>query len=155
MVLVCLVQHGEAVSEEVDPRRPLSERGRREVERVARLLARAGFKPARILHSGKLRAQQTAEILARELGVERVEAAQGLAPLDDPKPWFEELGRISEDTVIVGHLPFLAKLAGLMLAGSSDAEPVRFRYGGIFCFERDEKGWHLVWAVTPDIAPEL
>ncbi|MET1127888.1 MAG: phosphohistidine phosphatase SixA [Thermoproteota archaeon] len=152
-MLVCLVQHGEAVSEEVDPRRPLSERGRAEVERVARLLARAGFKPGRIIHSGKLRAQQTAEILAKELGVERVEKGEGLDPLADPAPWLERLEAASEDTVVVGHLPFLAKLAGLMLVGSQDAEPVRFRYGGVFCFEKAEGRWRLVWAVTPDVVP--
>src|SRR5688572_29245639 len=33
-----LVQHGEAVPEQVDPQRPLSEAGRRDVQAMARLL---------------------------------------------------------------------------------------------------------------------
>lgn len=154
MVLVYLVQHGEALSEEVDPRRPLSDRGRREVELVARFLARSGLKPARIVHSGKLRALQTAEILAEALGAERVEKGEGLEPLADPTPWLRRLENASEDTMVVGHLPFLAKLAGLMLVGSQDAEPVKFRYGGVYCFERAEGRWRLVWAVTPDLVRE-
>lgn len=58
-----LVQHGEALSKEQDTKRSLSEQGRREVERMANFLATAGVRVARICHSGKLRAQQTAEIL--------------------------------------------------------------------------------------------
>lgn len=38
--------------------------GREEVERVARVGAAAGVRPASILRSGKTRAQQTAEIVA-------------------------------------------------------------------------------------------
>ena len=53
-----LVQHGDAVPERLDPERPLSVAGRREVEAVGRLLAGAGARVAHVVHSGKLRAQQ-------------------------------------------------------------------------------------------------
>ncbi len=153
MVLVCLAQHGEAVPEEVDPRRPLSDRGREEVERVARLLAAAGFRPRRILHSTKLRARQTAEILARHLRPESVEEVEGLGSAFGSRPWAERLRGVGEDVVVVGHLPHLARLAGLLLAGREDADLVRFRYGGVFCLERGEDGrWRLAWAVTPEVA---
>ena len=66
-----LVQHGDAVPERLDPERPLSAAGRREVEAVARLLAGAGARVAHVVHSGKLRAQQTAELL--------VSAGRGIA----------------------------------------------------------------------------
>ncbi len=155
MVLVCLVQHGEAVSEDVDPRRPLSERGRQEVERVASFLAKIGFKPTRIVHSTKLRAKQTAEILAEKLKpVHGVEEVEGLEPLADPRPWAEKLGGIGGTLMIVGHLPHLAKLAGLLLVGNQEADIIRFRYGGVFCLERSEKGWKLAWAITPEIIPD-
>ena len=61
---LCLVQHGDAVPEETDPQRPLSERGCAEVQRVAELLAGAGVQVSTILHSGKTRAEQTARLLA-------------------------------------------------------------------------------------------
>src|SRR5437899_75323 len=80
-----LVQHGEAKPEQEDPARPLTDRGRREVERVARAARRSGVGVAEILHSGKLRAQQTAELLAAALSpVGGVRAVAGLAPTDDP-----------------------------------------------------------------------
>ena len=59
-----LVQHGEAKPEAEDPQRPLADAGRQAVEHVARQAARAGVRPQVILHSGKLRAQQTGEIMA-------------------------------------------------------------------------------------------
>ena len=64
---VYLVQHGEAKREEEDPARPLTGRGKREAEGVARAAERAGLAPAEILHSGKRRAQETAEIFAARL----------------------------------------------------------------------------------------
>jgi len=153
LTLLCLVQHGEAVSEEVDPRRPLSERGRVEVERVASFLSRAGLRVSKIIHSTKLRARETAEILARHLGAP-TEEAEGLEPRADPRPWAERLQSSVEDVMIVGHLPHLSRLASLLLLGREDAEVIRFRYGGVYCLEKGEDGrWRILWALRPDIIP--
>src|SRR5918996_6119021 len=82
-----LVQHGDAVPEQLDPERPLSAAGRRDVESVARLLARNGIRAERLAHSGKLRAQQTAELLAAALVPGMVlEAMAGLNPNDPVEP---------------------------------------------------------------------
>ncbi len=154
MVLVYLVQHGEAVPEEVDPRRPLTDRGRVEVERVAAFLFSAGVKPSVIYHSGKLRAKQTAEILASKLQPSKgVREADGLEPKADPKLWAERLNAIDEDVMIVGHLPHLARLASMLLTGNPDREVVGFRYGAVFCLERSEKGWRLLWGIRPYLLP--
>ena len=56
-----LVQHGEACAEDVDPERPLTAQGRADVERLAAFLQQAGIQVGRVIHSGKLRAEQTAE----------------------------------------------------------------------------------------------
>ncbi len=81
-----LVRHGEAMSAEEDPGRPLSDRGRREVERVARAVSGRCPSLERIAHSGKLRAQQTAEIMAEHLKpCDGVSSLPGLAPNDDPE----------------------------------------------------------------------
>jgi phosphohistidine phosphatase len=45
---VYLVQHAEAMSKEVDPDRPLSERGRRDAEQVAAMAARMGVEVSQI-----------------------------------------------------------------------------------------------------------
>ena len=148
-----LVQHGEAVPETQDPSRPLTEKGRREAESTARRAAELGVKVSKILHSGKLRAKQTAEAMAEALkpsgGVER---ADGLDPLADPAIWAERLKEAGEDLMLVGHLPHLSKLASLLLTGSPDVEPVKFRMAGILCLEREDSKWRLLWYLTPELA---
>jgi phosphohistidine phosphatase len=150
-----LVQHGEAKREEEDPSRPLTENGRIEVERVAEFLVRAGVKVDRILHSGRLRAAQTAEILARYLRPSKgVESTEGLEPLADPSIWAEKLREVDEDLMLVGHLPHLTKLVNLLTVGSSELQIVEFRYGGVVCLERKAGGsWSILWIIRPDIIP--
>src|SRR3989454_7116617 len=46
-----LVQHGEAKPEQEDPARPLTDRGRRDVERVAHAAGRSGVSVAEIVRS--------------------------------------------------------------------------------------------------------
>ncbi|MBW1942827.1 MAG: histidine phosphatase family protein, partial [Deltaproteobacteria bacterium] len=65
---VYLMQHGKPVSKEENPDRPLSEDGRRGVEKMVFLLQNCSSLPGDILHSGKTRARQTAEIIATKLG---------------------------------------------------------------------------------------
>ena len=154
-VRLYLVQHGEAKREEEDPLRPLTERGKAEVEEIAKFLAEAGIKVERILHSGKLRASQTAEILGRYLKPPKgIKATDGLEPMADPRIWAERLEKLDEDLMLVGHLPHLRKLASLLLVGRDDLEIVRFRYGGVVCLERDENNlWSLIWFIRPEIIP--
>jgi phosphohistidine phosphatase len=119
-VRLYLVQHGEAKSEEEDPERPLTDRGASDVRRVVRQATGAGSVTVeRIVHSGKTRAQQTAAAWGGVLGVP-VEEADGLAPLDDPAIWAARVTGKTGDLMLVGHVPHLAKLAGLLLAGDSD-----------------------------------
>jgi phosphohistidine phosphatase len=135
-----LVQHGESAPEREDPARPLTERGRQEVERVARTVARLrlALDLAAIHHSGKLRAQQTAEILAEHLQPARgAVQADGLAPMDDPAIARQAVEQASGSMMVVGHLPHLSRLASLLLVGDPAREVVAFRMGGIVCLGRD------------------
>jgi phosphohistidine phosphatase len=143
-----LVQHGEAKTEEEDPERPLTDRGAEGVRRVATRATHLGAgSVGRILHSGKTRARQTAEIWAEVLGVP-VDRAAGLAPLDDPNIWATRLDTGNEDLMLVGHLPHLAHLAGQLLAGDPERTPVAFRPGGLVGMERGSNGWS-VWLILP------
>ncbi|MEM4727660.1 MAG: phosphohistidine phosphatase SixA [Candidatus Bathyarchaeia archaeon] len=150
-----LVQHAEAKREEEDRARPLTDRGREEAIKVARYAARIGLHIEKIIHSGRLRALQTAEIMAEHLRPSKgVEQAENLDPLSDPKIFAERLKEIDEDTMLVGHMPHLGKLVGLLLTGDVSLEPVRFRTSGIVCLERDVNGrWGLVWAIRPEEVP--
>ena len=54
--------------------------------------------------------------------------------------------------MIVGHLPFLQKLASLALTGLESQEIVSFCMGGVVCVERGEdSAWRLVFEVVPSL----
>src|SRR5260370_9172617 len=113
-----LVQHGVAVPEAEDPARPLSAKGREEVARTAQVLARMGLSVGAIRHSGKLRARQTAELIARSVKpAEGVVEAKGLAPNDPASSTAAELADAPRHLMLFGHLPHLARLASLLVAG--------------------------------------
>ncbi len=150
---VYLVQHGEAKAEAEDPARPLTDRGRMEVQRVARHAALLGLPLAEILHPGKLRARQTAEIMADSLWPSRgLREMADMAPNDDPEKARAELEAAQEPLMLVGHLPHLSRLASSLLVGDPGREMVRFRMGAIVCLVRAERLWRLHWILTPELA---
>jgi phosphohistidine phosphatase len=152
---VYLVQHGEAKPKSVDPARSLSERGRQETQRVAAFAERLGLEVRQIRHSGKTRAEQTAAILGEALSpLDGVVAASGLAPLDDVQPVADALAQEPQPVMLVGHLPFMARLTGLLVTGVPDRSVVRFRNGGIVCLAHEEEKdtWLVAWVLTPEMA---
>ena len=150
---IYLVQHGEAVAKDVDPERPLSNGGRDDVQRVAERLAGVGLGVARIAHSGKLRAEQTANLLALTLGGERTpQARDGLGPNDPIAPVAEALAAEPEDVMLVGHLPFMARLATRLVTGAEEPAAVAFAPGSVVCLERAEDGrFAITWMVRPEL----
>jgi len=150
-VRVYLCQHGESRKEEEDPTRPLTERGRADATRVANhATVHVGVRPLRIIHSGKLRARQTAALWAEYLPRAEIVQADGLDPLADPRPWADRLQQATEDTMLVGHLPHLERLTSLLVCGDDSRRIVSYQNGGVVCLQRDEgKGWSVAWALTP------
>jgi phosphohistidine phosphatase len=150
---VYLVQHGEAEPKSVDPARPLTEQGRHEVEQVTAFAARLGLEVAQIRHSGKTRADQTATILGETLAPPGgVVTVSGLAPTDDVQPIAEALEREAQPVMLVGHLPFLGRLAGLLVNGKPDLPVVQFRNAAIVCLTQAENRWLIAWILTPEMA---
>jgi phosphohistidine phosphatase len=145
-----LVRHGDALLDSDDHRRPLSARGRSDAESVARAAAAKQVKPAGIFHSDKLRAKQTAEILARLLSpAEGVRQISGLAPEDDPLAARVELEAAEASLMLVGHLPHLGRLASLLLTGSTEKKVVDFSPATMVCLSRVSAAWELGWILTP------
>jgi phosphohistidine phosphatase len=150
-----LVQHGEAVPEDVDPARTLTASGRADIAGIAGFLAPAGVRVERVMHSGKLRAEQTAAILAAALAPKLTpEARAGLNPNDSTDGVAREAGAWDQDVMLVGHLPFMARLASRLVAGREDAGVVAFRPGSVLCLERaDQQPWTIAWMVRPELLP--
>lgn len=146
-----LVRHGEAKAANEDPTRPLTDRGRKEVEKVARAVAAKGPRVFEILHSDKLRAKQTAEILAQSLAPRGgVREIMGLSPEDDPQVAKVELEVAEAPLMLVGHLPHLSRLASVLVTGDREKEIVGFPAAAILCLSRTEGGWEVRWTLAPE-----
>ncbi|MFE8031811.1 phosphohistidine phosphatase SixA [Thiohalocapsa marina] len=149
---IYLTQHGEALPKDLDPQRPLSKQGRADVQRLATFLRQSGIRVERVLHSGKLRAEQTAALLAETLQTNAPEAQSGLAPADPVEPLASSLADAPGDLLIVGHLPFLGRLVGYLLAADTERPLVDFKPSSMACLERAPDGhWMLVWMIRPEL----
>jgi phosphohistidine phosphatase len=148
-VKLVLVQHGEALPKDEDPDRPLTDRGRQDVSALSTFLSQAEELPALVLHSGKARARQSAEVLS--VG-SAPQVRDGLAPNDDTAAFAGELAAWREDAMVVGHQPFLGKLASRLLTGNETAVALAFEPASAVCLERDGEGrWRVAWMVRPEL----
>ena len=149
---IYLVQHGEALSKEVDPGRPLSPKGEHDVARMSEVLNKSGITVDRVLHSGKMRAHQTAEVLAEKLlPMGEVEAIDGINPNDQVQAFSIEVHKLKHDVMVVGHLPFMAKLVAYLTTGEEELNIVDYQPGSVVCLEQDpEQRWRIIWMLRPD-----
>jgi phosphohistidine phosphatase len=148
-----LVQHGKSLSADIDPEKSLSAEGITEVKRIAEAAGNYGISPSSIEHSGKKRAEQTAQIFASALKPENgVHQREGLSPLDDVIPVARKLDT-DENLMLVGHLPFMEKLAAFLITGIAEKPVFRFQNGGILCLDKhpDTRTWVIKWALMPSI----
>ena len=148
-----LVRHGEALAKEVDPDQSLSAAGRANVERLAAFVGQRAVRAECILHSGKTRARQTAEILAEVMAdAGACVARDGLAPNDPTAPVANEFSGLQENTVLVGHLPFMGDLAARLVVGSEDVVVAAFRPATMVCLEHGAaRGWYVAWMLRADM----
>jgi len=145
-----LMRHGDAVSALENPQRPLSKEGCRRVEQTARMALQRNIEVSLVYHSGILRAMETAEILAAHLARNvRIAPLSGLLPEDDPTLVQAELDAASNSILLVGHLPFMGRLAGLLVAGDPDRPVVDFAPATMVCCVRAAAQWQIDWQITP------
>ncbi|OVE77739.1 phosphohistidine phosphatase SixA [bacterium F16] len=142
------VQHGKCLAREINESRPLSDKGKTDSERVASLLHKNGVSVSGVYHSGKLRAQQTAEIFAETLRIGNIHQLSGMEPNDDVGYLADQL---EPDAMYVGHLPHIDRVVSYLVSGDSDAQVATFRNSGAACLQRTESGYHIQWLVTPEI----
>jgi len=148
-----LVQHGAALGKDVDPQRPLSAQGEQDVRAMADFLGVAGIRVERIWHSGKRRAEQTAAALAKQvLPKGRIEATAGINPKDSVQEFALDADCWEDDTLVVGHLPYISRLVSLLIIGDPEREIVSYRPGSVVCLERSAAvEWTLQWMLQPDM----
>jgi len=127
-----------------DALRRLSEQGRREAQEAADALRKREARPAVVLTSPRLRARETAEIVAAALGVP-LEVREGLncgataaAYLDALRP---DEGR---DVLLVAHNPEISAFAGALAR-----KGVAFRPSTVCCFDISDESTSMEWIRHP------
>jgi phosphohistidine phosphatase len=148
--MIYLMRHADAVSDEVDPARPLSAKGRDQVARVCKVLQKArGFNPAEVWHSPLARSLETADFLLKGLGMSvPLVLTRGLTPDDDPGPMAAILKAEMRDIAVVGHEPHLGVLASLIVHGPQPRGVFYpFSKGGLLSLSTDGHRWRSEWIV--------
>ncbi len=148
-----LVQHGLANPKDEDPERNLSKEGRSEVGLIAEAARKHRIGVRRIEHGGKLRARQTAEIFEDALAPPNGLGERGdIGPVDDVKPVAGDLDA-GAGLMLVGHLPFMEKIAAYLVTGREEPKVLEFQNGGIVCLDRDPDSgtWHLKYTLFPNM----
>lgn len=150
-----LMQHGKALSEEVDPHRSLSAEGIEEVGAVARGLKFLEIRPDLIFSSTKKRAVQTAELVAQVIAystddIIKDDVFRPSAQPDEMFLYLERHGEEKENVLIVGHLPSLGHLTDALVDGT---DTVEFVNAGIVCVKSEgvQKGTgKVLWYIRPE-----
>ena len=156
---LCFLRHGEADWPnwtKPDDERPLTQRGRKEMKRVAKFLELLKFVPDAILTSPLPRASQTAEIIGKRLGIE-LQTEPALAHGFN----MERLRRLlakrnAECVMIVGHEPLLSAVYSYLLGEPSVAIDVKKGSIGRIDVDRFTGQPHgvLKWLMPPKLAGE-
>ena len=157
-----LLRHGIAAAKddpafESDSERPLTKKGIKKFRKAARGIERLGISFDAILSSPLVRARQTTDLIAEILGQESaIDEIAALAPDTSTDQLLSELTSIEgkEHVMLVGHEPFLGKLAGFLLTGKNDSDVrIPLRKGGICRIEIDTvaptQPGQMHWLLTP------
>ncbi len=150
------MRHGQANWEHwnrPDDERPLTKKGRKQVESVAQALQALKVRPQVILTSPLPRAAETAAIIADELDVECITAPL-LVPGFDVNALRQLLNEHTEgDVMLVGHEPDFSRVIAALTGGS-----VKMAKAGLARVDletpADSRG-ELVWLVPPKVLKEI
>ena len=147
-----LVRHGDALAGADDHSRPLSPEGRGDVERLALFLGTSGLRIEDIYHSGRARAAESAEILARSLSSSlRIQAIPGLDPDDPLEPVLDRIEGTTNDMMLVGHLSHIERLTATLLGGDPDHPAVEFETATMVSLTREDDVWTIEWVLRPGL----
>ena len=149
-----LVRHGKSLPKDKDAAKGLSEEGILEIEHIAGVAKKYGVNVSRIMHSEKKRALQTAEIFASAMKPDGgIQEIKGINPLDDVAAFADKI-EISDNLMLVGHLPFMQRLTSYLITGSIEKPVFKFHNGSILCMDKNSEAaqtWFIKWALMPHL----
>ena len=144
-------------AEQDDSQRPLTDKGRKKMRRIAQGLKELGAQIDLILTSPYLRASDTARILAKQfgLGKDKVIKTGNLAPAVQDDLLIKEISeRHAEigNLALIGHEPSLSALVSMLVAGDPTLS-ITLKKGGVckLMVEKLQYGRcaNLDWLLTP------
>lgn len=146
-----LLRHGEAMNKQENAQRPLNNMGIAEITRIAAHLKDLKAEFRHIYHSDKLRSEETAAIIARELEIkDGLSTLPSLNPDDEVQPLIKDVEALNENTLLVGHLPNLALLCNYLLNYDVNTPSVSFATGTLAILEsQDTHLWVLKSIIDP------
>lgn len=161
---IYLLRHGIATEREdpaTDSQRPLTSKGREEMEVIAAALKQLKLKPDLILSSPYIRADQTAVFVAREFNLKKkLQYTDLLVPEADPKRLIEAVQKDFrvDELMLVGHYPNMGLLLEAFL-GLQIGETIVLKKGGIGCLNVDDFSARplasLEWLLTPALMKRI
>jgi phosphohistidine phosphatase len=148
-----VMRHGEAESIGNSQGRPLNQKGIAETEKIANFLAINKVTISQIFHSQKLRTKQTAAVIANRVKPEPlVKELSGLLPNDPVDPIVDYCNEWQEDTLIIGHLPFIVKFTTKILIQTENPYFIDFHTAAILCLEKiGPYQWCCAWFISPNL----
>lgn len=145
-----VIRHAIAEDGDDDDARPLSKEGARRFREVVRLLRRLDVSLERVLHSPKLRASQTAELLNAI-----VDGPFEVTSLLAQPPAPALLGLFQGGSVgVVGHEPHLSALVSWLIAGGPTGAAIELKKGAVAHLRGEPRpgGMRLLALLPPKIA---
>ncbi len=138
-----------------DELRPLTDVGRHRTALVVRSLKQMEAEVDVIFHSPLLRAQQTAEIAAHELGVDTLIETRNLYPGSHPEELEDLLAenlKPGQNAMLVGHQPNMSASLSWMISGHNGSM-LDMRKAGLACVRFAGETYRgpgvLEWLITP------
>jgi len=144
-----LVRHGKARKGGKDRLRPLTARGVRDIKSVAAFLKPLRLRVTEIWHSDRVRAIQTTRIIVRAIGSGKMIEQSDLGPDDSIIPTVRRSKGALGDLMIVGHQPFLGKLALNLLSVNTRREIIKLATSSVLALNNDEGKWVVQWLLIP------
>lgn len=145
------MRHGEASATTDNSEQQLTPEGRAGIESLATQLQQQGINIKQVFHSKKARAQQTAEIMARQLAPDvTLQLHPHIQPNDQTRDICNDIQGWQQDTLIVSHMPFIPSLLEDLTRDPKAILSIPFTPGTVVCLsQQKDTPWQIDWSLAP------
>jgi phosphohistidine phosphatase len=139
-----------------DPKRPLTQNGRKRFAKIAELLVKRGMTPTLIASSPMTRCIETASIISDTIGEIKIVELPELLPqgnLQNLLAWLVDQSERYTQIALVGHSPEVGQITAALMGRPESS--VHYAKGAISCIRFqgpiESSGGELRWLITPKL----